>query len=133
GKGGGSSIAIILVDSPITLRNCTVDASNGGAAGKGTLGSDPTPPGVAGPAYGTDSIGTVGGNGGNGGRSGWSGNGAAGHSIGIATHTGIPTVVNTPDATIGVAGATAPAISDTPSGKTIPAGGAGIATTLHPF
>ncbi len=131
GKGGGASIALVLYDAPITLRTCTIEASNGGAGGAGALGSDPTPPGEAGTHAGISAEGFVGGRGGEGGRSGVSGSGAGGHSIGLAVHGAQPTLVSTPDATIGAAGGGVAAVAG--SGKTVPASGPGIAATVHTF
>jgi hypothetical protein len=131
GKGGGASIAILLYDAPITLRACTIEASNGGAGGAGALGSDPTPPGEAGGHGGLSGEGQVGARGGEGGRSGVSGSGAGGHSIGIAVHGTPPTLVSTPDATIGTAGVGVAEISG--AIKKVPASGPGVAKALHSF
>jgi hypothetical protein len=131
GKGGGASIAIVLFDSPIALRNCTIEATNGGSGGRGSLGSDPTPPGEAGLVVGTGTVPHAGARGGNGGQSGWSGNGAGGHSIGIAAHGAAASLVDTPPPAIGTAGAGAPAIAGT--GKAVPASGAGVAAAVHTF
>jgi hypothetical protein len=133
GKGGGASIGIVLSDSPIVLRNCIVEASNGGAGGAGSLGSDPTPAGGPGGHLNTppENTGTIGGPGGAGGRSGWSGNGAGGPSIGIAVHGTTAVLVNTPTPAVGSGGPGALFIAG--GGKFIPTSGAGTAASIQPF
>jgi hypothetical protein len=133
GKGGGASIGVILFDSPLTLRNVVVSASNGGAGGMGSFGSVATAPGEAGQAFGSDSIGTLGGRGGEGGDSGVSGGGAGGSSIGIATHGTPALLFNTPTPTIGAAGAGDPGMYDGFTGKAVPAAGSGVAVAMHTF
>lgn len=119
GKGGGASIGIIAIDSPLQLKTCSVQASDGGDGGKGTYASGPTTGGLGGTDYtaGTCTVcvfqpnGTnvphLAGSGGTGGTAGLSGSGAGGSSIGIAYHGAIVVSDTTP--TSGIAGHGVPA------------------------
>ena len=130
GKGGGASVGVLIVDSPVTFDTCNLQSGPGGAAGTGDIGSDPTPGG----APGTNPFPTrpelSGGHGGPGGASGWSGNGFPGPSYAVAAHGTAPTFTNctqTPSAG-------GPAIAAKTAGnKTIPATPAGPSEAMHAF
>lgn len=92
GQGGGASIGIILIDSPIRIEASTVETAQGGKGGPAGLGSAPT----AGGRGGSGVAGAMaGGNGGRGGNAGASGSGGGGPSIALAFKGGTPTVVAT--------------------------------------
>jgi hypothetical protein len=82
GTGGGASIAVALVESPLTLDSTELTTGRGGNAGRGVFGSDPTAGGQAG-ANGTGVANGDGHAGGSGGRSGISTNGSAGPSVAV--------------------------------------------------
>jgi hypothetical protein len=131
GTGGGASVAVVVSDGAITLDTCTIQSSNGGKAGRGSLGSDATAGGAAGNSSGTNEIASnAGAAGGNGGSSGWSGNGSAGPSYAIASHNGAPVLKNTTtQAGSGGHGVAA----QTSGGKTIPATPDGASTPVFAF
>lgn len=119
GKGGGASLGIVAIRSPLRLEDMTVTSQAGGAAGKGTFGSQPT----AGTAGGNDGPGRVNSTaGGSGGAAGISGNGAAGPSIAVA-YQGLALILTRTTTTPGDGGAGVEARSA--NGKTIPAAPAG--------
>lgn len=125
GKGGGASLGVVAMRSPLRFEDMTVTSAAGGAGGKGTIGSRPTD-GIVGGDDGNgvslflaNSTG-----GGRGGEAGISGNGAGGHSVPIAYQGGAPIVTRT-TTTPGAGGAGVEARSA--NGKTIPASPAGIA------
>jgi len=124
GKGGGASLGVVAVRSPLRLEDMTVTSSTGGAGGKGTFGSQPTMGGPGGrdsdrytspPGFSTP--------GGLGGAAGISGNGAPGPSIAIA-YRGAAPVLTRATSTPGAGGAAIEARSA--NGKTIPASPAGL-------
>ncbi len=90
GQGGGSSIALAVFQTPVTLDACAlhaIDAGAGGSGGtgqKGQLGSNANGGGLAG--------GCGGGYGGHGGSGGGGGGGAGGSSIALAYQGPAPTV-----------------------------------------
>ena len=87
GKAGGSSIALASIDSEVTLRDCTLAASDGGRGGKGAAGQKGGvggSGGIGGQGANGSSAACSGGNGGKGGDGGPGGGGAGGHSIGVA-------------------------------------------------
>ena len=89
GTGGGSSIAVLLYDSAITLSSCTLTAAAAGNGGNGAAGQ----PGQPGGGGGAPSIGACGGGaGGNGGNGGGGGGGAGGLSAGVLWTGTAPTV-----------------------------------------
>lgn len=95
--GGGASIALLLVNSPVTINWTKIESSDGGRGGSPSAGATGQPggaPGVGG--SGTDSSGNGhdGAPGGRGGTGGPGGPGAGGPSIGIFSAGGAPTVSN---------------------------------------
>lgn len=80
GGGGGASVALLAVDSPITLSGCMLKSANGGAGGNGAAGGDGIAGGTKGARGGAACDGANGGKGGNGGAGG---GGAGGLSIGV--------------------------------------------------
>ena len=134
GGGGGASTAAVLVDSTIRFDGTELVAGRGGAGGRGTFGSDPTPGGVAGAggdpqitpfAFGKD--------GGRGGAAGISGHGASGPSVGIAFRGKAPTLQNGSKATPGVGGDALPAATRATAfggTKTIPATSGGASKDI---
>ena len=100
GKGGGASIGILAIRSPLRLDSLTVTSAAGGAGGKGTFGSRETN-GTNGAYDGSAQAHSKPGEAG--GRAGVSGSGAGGPSIGIAHEGGAP-VLTASTATAGAAG-----------------------------
>lgn len=130
GKGGGASIAALLIESPITFDAAELLSHVGGGGGLGAFGSAPTDGGTQGTnVYFTLTNGHPGGRGG---AAGISGNGANGPSLGIAYVGTKPTVSADTKVTPGAGGATIPARSRTTLGvtKTVPASPAGIAKDI---
>jgi len=124
GKGGGASVAVLTLRSPIRFDSMTLVASAGGSGGRGTLGS-------------AESAGTIGGYDGSaqmyskpgerGGRAGVSGNGAGGPSFAIAHEGGAP-VLSQSKTEVGEGGAGVDARS---SGmRNLPASAAGEALAV---
>jgi hypothetical protein len=81
GRGGGASIAALIVASEIRFEKARLVASAGGRAGRGALGSDGLAGGLPGAAV---PFAGAGGGGGKGGGSGLSGHGDPGPSIALA-------------------------------------------------
>ena len=81
GAGGGASIALLALDSNLTLESCSLQTSAAGAGGKGGHGQAGQSGGIGGIRYGSA---CNGGNGGHGGHGGPGGGGAGGISVGIA-------------------------------------------------
>lgn len=126
GKGGGASIALLLVESPIAISQSEIRSAGGGAGGRGSLGSTPTPGGAG--AKGAA-------NGGNGGASGVSGSGGGGPSFAIAHTGGAPKLAST-TAKAGHGGAGVPEETTTDAlgnAKTLPASAAGATEDVHAF
>ena len=127
GTGGGASLGVVALRSPLRLLAMTVEAGAGGDAGKGTLGSAPTAGVRGGDDHGLsaplpsspESF-----DGQAGGPAGVSGSGAAGPSYGIVHRQGAPVLTQT-EVKHGPGGAGAPARSA--GGKTLPATPAGEA------
>lgn len=89
GGAGGSSIAVVSLESKLSLNDCelmTSDAGNGGDGGKGQPGGAGGQPGVGkqGPSFFPSHGSCAGGEGGRGGDGGNGGAGAGGHSVLIA-------------------------------------------------
>jgi hypothetical protein len=117
GTGGGASLAVAAIESPIFLENVGLVTGQGGNAGRGTFGSDPTPGGRAG-ANGTGSADGNAAPGGSGGTSGISPNGASGPSIAVL-HVGPLPRVNGGSIKLGAGGSGVDERTNG-SGKTIP-------------
>jgi hypothetical protein len=87
GLGGGASIAVVLINSTLTLqavRLQTVGGGNGGTGASGGPGGGGGPGGVGAPSgSSTEGGGGNGGNGGGGGTGGCGGGGGGGPSVGI--------------------------------------------------
>ena len=125
GGGGGASIALALIESPLVVDGTQLTAGKGGAGGRGTFGSDPTP--GATPGAGFSAL-----PGGNGGFAGISTNGSSGPSIGIL-HSGPPAKLQAGGrATASTGGAAVPEQSRTTFGtvRSIPATPAGLAQDI---
>jgi hypothetical protein len=101
GSGGGSSVAVLVFDSVVTLESCTLSASNAGGGGNGAAGQ-------TGQGGGTGGAGSTGGCGGGTGAAGGSGGpgsgGAGGVSAGVLWTGTAPTVTGGTQ-TFGVEGA----------------------------
>lgn len=96
GTGGGASVAALLRRSPVRFERMTLSSGTGGAGGRGTGGSQPTPgQAQAGPAAGINALeGAYPGE--PGGWAGVSGHGGGGPSVGIVHDAaGKPTLVDT--------------------------------------
>lgn len=106
GLTGGSSLAVLVYQSTLTLDSCTLSTGRGGAGGSGGSGQDGQPGGVGG-AEVSGGLGCRGGNGGNGGPGAGGGGGAGGDSIAVAY---VGTAPSTPRTTFteGAAGAPGP-------------------------
>jgi hypothetical protein len=78
GGGGGASLALVIVDSTVTLTGCVLRTGTGGVGGPGNGGQD----GQGGGTGGTGAC--KGGNGAQGGGGGGGGGGPGGPSVGIA-------------------------------------------------
>lgn len=131
GKGGGASMAVALVRSPVRFESMSLTAGAGGAGGRGTFGSNPTggssgaddsPPSVYSPVKTSA--------GGLGGAAGISGHGAGGPSIAIA-HEGLAPIVTQSTSKPGVPGAGVAEVSQ--GGRTIPASPAGVAEAVRAY
>ena len=127
GKGGGASVGIIAIQSPITLDTVKIEATNGGAAGASGKPSDPTPGGSGG-AHGKYT--GIPGAGGYGGQGGVSGNGGGGPSIGIAAQGAPPTLKSSTIAQ-GSGGAGVP--QRTATSLIIPASPDGLSKDVYSF
>ncbi len=100
GAGGGSSIALAIVMSTVTLDSCSLVASHGGAGGKGGAGQAG---GLGGTASSAETC-LSGGTGGAGGAGGAGGGGAGGSSWGVAFVGTAPTQMNGTTISIGALG-----------------------------
>ena len=81
GTGGGATIAVLAIDSSLTIERSRLETATGGKGGTGTLGSKGL---VGGPYVNAVSYGGVGLPGGAGGSSGLSGHGSPGPAIALA-------------------------------------------------
>jgi hypothetical protein len=128
GKGGGASIAALLVASAgLTFDGCELAAGHGGEGGKGSFGSSPTVGGLSGGPTGAALAGSAGGPGG---PAGVSGSGAGGASVAIAYQAGDPNVANGTKLLPGAPGAGVAQLTSTDAlgnAKTIPPSVAGEA------
>ncbi len=131
GKGGGASIGVLALRSPIQIVDAVVTSASGGQGGAGTLGSDPTPglstgetQGVAGNAM----------NGSRGGVPGVSGHGAGGPSFAVA-HSGASPILTGTRASVGAGGEAAAEQRKVVLGveRVLPAGTKGEALDLKSF
>lgn len=108
GRAGGSSIALIALNSGLTLNQVTLKAGNAGKGGNGAIGQAGASGGLGGQGGASSGSalskkGCTGGEGGTGGPGGPSGGGRGGHSLGIA-YKGMLPVMNAVTATIGAPG-----------------------------
>jgi hypothetical protein len=127
GTGGGASVGVVAVRSPLRLVAMAVESGAGGAAGKGTLGSEASPGLRGGDDHGLSAplpTSPESFDGQAGGQAGVSGSGAAGPSYGIVHREGAPLLTQT-EVKHGAGGAGAPARSS--GGRTLPATPAGEA------
>jgi hypothetical protein len=131
GKGGGASLAALLVRSPVRFDAMALTTGQGGAGGRGTVGSEPT----AGSEGGFDADlfdndlykshpGT------RGGEAGVSGHGAGGPSIAIA-HEGIAPILTQTTTQPGAAGEGVAAV--TKGSRTLPASAAGESAAVKAY
>ena len=90
GTGGGSSIALLIFDSSVTLATCTLTAAAGGPGGNGAAGQPGQAGGGGGAGYNSDDCG--GGAGGSGSHGGLGGGGAGGYSAGVLWTGTTPTI-----------------------------------------
>lgn len=135
GKGGGASVGALVYDSPgITFDAVEIVAGDGGAGGRGTLGSNATaggPPATPRGGAGVAEAGQPGG------RAGVSGSGAGGSSVAIAHHGGAPSLVNGSTLKVGKPGAAVPQEQKTDAAtgqvKTLAASAPGVAKDLVEF
>ncbi|WP_394827594.1 DUF1565 domain-containing protein [Pendulispora albinea] len=124
GDGGGSSFALLVYQSPVTLESCSLLAADGGDGARGADGEAAQPGATRGPV----SLGTTGcqgGDGGNGASGGGGGGGAGGLSVGIAYVGPKPSRDPATGVVVGKAGAAGdqgnggpPASNSTGAGKT---------------
>ena len=125
GKGGGASFGAALVRSPVRFDTVVVESANGGAGGRGAIGSNATP----GSKGGNDNVFTADDTksypGGAGGTAGISGSGAGGPSIAIA-YQGLAPIQSQTTTRFGIGGAGVDAV--TQGGRTLPASPSGAAT-----
>ena len=131
GKGGGASIALLLVNSPITLTEVELVSSAAGAGGKGSDGQEGLLAGAGGQRAG--SVGTAGCDGGDGGQGGPGGGGAGGPggvSAGIL-HLGTAPTVTGGSITAGTAGAPGVGGKAGASGSKAADGLAGVAEQIR--
>lgn len=87
GTAGGSSIALVSINSGLTLDVCELvaaDGGNGGNGGLGQRGGNGGDPGKGGDGVGTSKTACDGDRGGQGGNGGPGGGGVGGHSLGVA-------------------------------------------------
>jgi len=132
GKGGGGSIALALVESPLVLDGAELVSMKAGSAGKGVFGSDATAGGAAGVGWSVDPIFT-GRPGGRGGLAGVSTNGSSGPSLGVIHSGAAPKIMGSTKIVPGPGGAGVDAQVRTVLGstKTIPATEAGLSEAIH--
>ena len=125
GKGGGASFGAALVRSPVRFDTVVVESANGGAGGRGAIGSNAT----LGSKGGNDNVFTADETksypGGAGGYAGISGSGAGGPSIAIA-YQGLAPIQSQTTTRFGIGGAGVDAV--TQGGRMLPASPAGAAT-----
>lgn len=125
GKGGGASFGAALVRSPVRFDTVVVESANGGAGGRGAVGSNATP----GSKGGNDNVFTADETksypGGAGGTAGISGSGAGGPSVAIA-YQGLAPIQSQTTTRFGIGGAGVDAV--TQGGRTLPASPSGAAT-----
>ena len=129
GTGGGASLGVALIESPIVIDGVAIQSGKGGSGGLGTYGSDATAGGRAGASFAKNPASTAG-DGGRGGLAGISTNGSNGPSIGILTMGAAPTRQGTTKVTPGAAAPAIAAQSKTDTlgnPRTIPATPAGVA------
>jgi hypothetical protein len=135
GKGGGASVGALVYDSPgITFDAVEIVAGDGGAGGRGTLGSSATAGGPPATPQGAAEPGQAGQPGG---RAGVSGSGAGGSSVAIAHHGGAPSLVNGSTLKVGKPGSGVPQEQKTDPAtgqvKLLAASVAGVAKDLLEF
>jgi hypothetical protein len=97
GQGGGASLALALVNSPVIVIRCSFTSANGGSGGSGGLGQGGGvggSPGDPGAGKGSGKPACSGGKGGNGGSGSAGGGGAGGDSAAIGYVGAIPDVDN---------------------------------------
>lgn len=133
GQGGGASIALALVESPLTLEDTKLTSATGGAPGLGAFGSKPSRGGAA--AYGPGIAASQ--HGGNGGVAGTSSNGTAGPSFAIAHVGGAPSLDSASKTEPGKGGTGVPARTKTENGvgtlTSIAATPDGLSEAIHAF
>ena len=131
GKGGGASFAALLVRSPVRFDGMALATGQGGAGGRGTVGSEPT----AGSTGGSDGQlfdndphkshpGT------RGGEAGVSGHGAGGPSIAIA-HEGLAPILTQTTTKLGASGEGVAAV--TRGSRALPASAAGESVAVKSY
>jgi len=133
GQGGGASIAVALVESPIEIEDCRMTSRAGGASGLGSFGVRPSRGGAAAPGF---TLSGNGGPGGNGGLAGTSGNGGAGPSFGVAHSGGAPVMKGSSSASAGAGGQGASArtrVMGVGGDVTIAATPNGLSEPIHAF
>jgi len=101
GKAGGSSIALLVLDSSLTLTASELVSSNAGKGGSGIVGQEGQPGGSGGVQV---PDGCPGGKGGKGGQGGAGGGAAGGISVGIAYQGAMPVADSDTTMATGVAG-----------------------------
>jgi hypothetical protein len=95
GQGGGASLALALVNSPVIVIRCSFTSANGGSGGSGGLGQGGGvggSPGDPGAGKGSGKPACSGGKGGNGGSGSAGGGGAGGDSAAIGYVGAMPNV-----------------------------------------
>ncbi len=105
GQAGGASVGLMLLDSTITIRDCTILGGQGGRGGAGGMGGNGGMGGEGangGNEEENSGKGGKGGRGGVGGRGGQGGGGAGGPSIALYSDTVVNPVAT--DVTMGTAG-----------------------------
>ena len=102
GTGGGASLGVALVESPIVLDGVAISSSTGGTGGLAAFGGQALTGGRGGNKFGNPSDA---GRGGDGGFAGASTNGGSGPSIGILSTGAKPVMKGTSKATHGKGGA----------------------------
>lgn len=127
GGGGGGSFAMVLINSPVALKEVTLRSGNGGNGGPGAAGAL----GQTGGAHGKGGVATSGhagfdgGKGGNGGPGGIGGPGGGGPSFGIV-YLGTPHSIDAVTFEVGVPGLGGAALS----GPSAPAGLGGLSLEI---
>jgi hypothetical protein len=134
GQGGGASLALALLNSPITLINCALTAHDAGQGGNGGSGQSGGYGGTYGNGGGAPSSGLKacrGGSGGNGGSGAAGGGGAGGDSAAIG-YVGDPPTVGT-DTTLTVTPTTGATGGMDGNGTTTASGAQGKVQTKLPL